>query len=91
MPSRASSRNVRHEEPIGTLLEVPVGAIFCGRKATLIEIRQLGLLALAILISATQSVAAAPRDRRDAGQSGQNSAGTYKGYPLSQWYRTDGW
>ena len=48
-------------------------------------------LALATLISATQSVAAAPRERRNAGQSGQNSAGTYKGYPLSQWYRTDGW
>jgi hypothetical protein len=43
------------------------------------------------LLSATQSVTAAPRDRRDAGQSEQNSAGTYKGYPLSQWYRTDGW
>jgi hypothetical protein len=38
-----------------------------------------------------KAVAAAPRDRRDAGQSGQNSAGTYKGYPLSEWYRTDGW
>jgi hypothetical protein len=46
-------------------------------------------LALAILISATQFVAAAPRDRRDAGQSRQSSEGTYKGYPLSQWYRTD--
>jgi hypothetical protein len=31
-------------------------------------------LALAILISATQFVAAAPRDRRDAGQSRQSSA-----------------
>ncbi len=31
-------------------------------------------LALAILISATQSVAAAPRDRRDAGQSGGRNA-----------------
>jgi hypothetical protein len=48
-------------------------------------------LALAILISATLFVAAAPRDRRDAGQSRQGSEGTYKGYPLSQWYRTDGW
>jgi len=48
-------------------------------------------LALATLISATHSAVAAPRDRRDAGQSGQNSAGTYQGYPLSEWYRTYGW
>jgi len=48
-------------------------------------------LALATLIFATQSAVAAPRDRRDAAQSGQNSAGTYQGYPLSEWYRTYGW
>jgi hypothetical protein len=48
-------------------------------------------LALAMLLSSTQLVAAAPRYRRDAAQSRQSSEPTYKGYPLSQWYRTDGW
>ena len=48
-------------------------------------------LALAALIAATQSAAAAPGDRRDVGQPGQGYDGTYNGYPLSDWYRTDGW
>ena len=48
-------------------------------------------LALAALIAATQSAAAAPGDRRDVGQPGQGYDGTYQGYPLSDWYRTDGW
>ncbi|MBV8321252.1 MAG: hypothetical protein JO049_11330 [Hyphomicrobiales bacterium] len=48
-------------------------------------------LALATLIAATQSAAAAPGDRRDVGQPGQGYDGTYQGYPLSDWYRTDGW
>jgi hypothetical protein len=25
------------------------------------------------------------------GQPGQGYDGTYRGYPLSDWYRTDGW
>ena len=48
-------------------------------------------LALAVLIAATQSATAAPGDRRDVGQPGQGYDGTYQGYPLSDWYRTDGW
>jgi hypothetical protein len=51
-------------------------------------------LALATLIAApafTQSAAAASKAGRDAGQSGQNSNGYYRGYPLEEWYRTDGW
>jgi len=48
-------------------------------------------LALAALIATTQSAAAAPGDRRDVGQPGQGYDGTYNGYPLSDWYRTDGW
>ena len=48
-------------------------------------------LALAALIAATQSAAAEPGDRRDIGQPGQGYEGTYLGYPLSDWYRTDGW
>ena len=48
-------------------------------------------LALAALIATTQSAAAAPGDRRDVGQPGQGYDGTYQGYPLSDWYRTDGW
>jgi hypothetical protein len=52
-------------------------------------------LALAALIATTQSAAAEPGDRRDIGQPGQGPGqgyeGTYQGYPLSDWYRTDGW
>jgi hypothetical protein len=36
------------------------------------------------------SAHAAPRhERGDA--AAQNSGGTYHGYPLSEWYRDDGW
>src|SRR5215469_9711127 len=41
-------------------------------------------LALAALIAATQSAAAASGDRRDVGQPGQGYDGTYNGYPLSE-------
>ena len=49
-------------------------------------------LALATLIAApafTQSAAAARA--RDASQREQNYNGYYRGYPLEDWYRTDGW
>jgi hypothetical protein len=49
-------------------------------------------LALATLIAApafTQSAAAARA--RDASQWEQNYNGYYRGYPLEDWYRTDGW
>ena len=36
------------------------------------------------------SAHAAPRSDRD-GAAGQASGGTYQGYPLSEWYRTDSW
>ena len=46
-------------------------------------------LALATLIAAP-AIAAAPYDRGDSAQSSQSSnGGTYKGYPLSDWYRPD--
>jgi hypothetical protein len=48
-------------------------------------------LALATLIAAP-AIAAAPYDRGDSAQSSQSSnGGTYKGYPLSDWYRPDGY
>jgi hypothetical protein len=50
-------------------------------------------LALATLVAApafTQS-AAATSARRDTSQSGQNSNGYYRGYPLEDWYRPDSW
>lgn len=50
-------------------------------------------LTLATLIIAPALLAgahAAPHSARgDA--AGQNWGGTYQGYPLSEWYRTDGW
>jgi hypothetical protein len=33
---------------------------------------------------------AAPRSERGEA-AGQTSGGTYHGYPLSEWYRDDGW
>jgi hypothetical protein len=51
-------------------------------------------LALATLVAApafTQSAAAATSARRDTSQSGQNSNGYYRGYPLEDWYRPDSW
>jgi hypothetical protein len=61
-------------------------------------------LALAALIAApsfTQPAAAARKAGGDAAaahkagpdacQSGQNYNGCYRGYPLEEWYRTDGW
>jgi hypothetical protein len=50
-------------------------------------------LALAILVIAPAlltSAHAAPRNER-GNAAGQTSGGTYQGYPLSEWYRTDGW
>ena len=50
------------------------------------------VLTLATLIAApafTQSAAAARA--RDAGQWEQNYNGYYRGYPLKDWYTTDGW
>ena len=49
-------------------------------------------LALATLIAApafTKSAVAARA--RDASQWEQNYNGYYRGYPLEDWYRTDGW
>jgi hypothetical protein len=50
-------------------------------------------LTLATLIIAPALLAsahAAPHSARgDAAE--QNAGGTYQGYPLSEWYRTDGW
>ena len=46
----------------------------------------IAVLALATLIATTTvivSANAAPNDRREVG--------TYQGYPLSEWYRGDGW
>jgi hypothetical protein len=46
-------------------------------------------LTLATLIAAP-AIAAAPYDRGDAARSSQSSnGGTYRGYPLSDWYRAD--
>jgi hypothetical protein len=36
------------------------------------------------------SAHAAPRTER-GNAAGENAGGTYQGYPLSEWYRTDGW
>jgi len=50
-------------------------------------------LALASLIAApafTLAANAQTNDRRDPGQWEQNS-GSYKGQPLSDWYRSDSW
>ena len=50
-------------------------------------------LTLAIFVIAPAVLAsahAAPRSER-GNAAGQNSSGTYQGYPLSEWYRTDGW
>jgi len=49
-------------------------------------------LTFATLIAApalVQQANAAPRDQGD--YYGQNSGGTYQGYPLRDWYRPDGW
>jgi hypothetical protein len=53
-------------------------------------IAALTLASLVIAPALLASAQAAPRSERgDA--AGQNSGGTYQGYPLSEWYRTDGW
>jgi hypothetical protein len=53
-------------------------------------IAALTLATLVIAPALFGSAQAAPRhERGDA--AGQNSGGTYQGYPLSEWYRTDGW
>jgi hypothetical protein len=49
------------------------------------------VLVLATLAALTQSAAAAPYERRDAGQIDQSYNGTYQGAPLREWYRPDGW
>ena len=50
-------------------------------------------LTFAIFVFASVSLAsahAAPRTER-GNAAGENAGGTYQGYPLSEWYRTDGW
>jgi hypothetical protein len=50
-------------------------------------------LALASLVAApafTLAANAQTNDRRDSGQWEQNG-GSYKGQPLSDWYRSDSW
>ena len=53
-------------------------------------IAALTLASLVIASALLASAQAAPRSER-GGAAGQNSGGTYQGYPLSEWYRTDGW
>ena len=53
-------------------------------------IAALALASLVIAPALLASAQAAPRSER-GGAAGQNSGGTYQGYPLSEWYRTDGW
>ena len=48
------------------------------------------LLATVILAMAIASPALAQRAPSGA-QQGYQQNGTYNGYPLSEWYRTDGW
>jgi hypothetical protein len=52
-------------------------------------------LTLAALVAASalaqSASAAAPNDRRDAAQPVQGYDGTYAGYPLSDWYRSNSW
>ena len=53
-------------------------------------IAALALAALVIAPALLASAHAAPR--RERGEAaGQTSGGTYHGYPLSEWYRDDGW
>ncbi|HET9817184.1 MAG TPA: hypothetical protein VFQ33_15610 [Xanthobacteraceae bacterium] len=53
-------------------------------------IAALTLVTLVIGPAFFTSAHAAPRhERGDA--AAQNSSGTYHGYPLSEWYRDDGW
>jgi hypothetical protein len=55
--------------------------------------RLIAALTLATLVVAPALLAsahAAPRSQRGE-VAGQTSGGTYQGYPLSEWYRTDGW
>ena len=53
-------------------------------------IAALTLVTLVIGPAFFTSAHAAPRhERGDA--AAQNSGGTYQGYPLGEWYRTDGW
>ena len=54
---------------------------------TLIAALTLATLIVPALLASAQ---AAPRSERSHA-AGQNSGGTYQGYPLSEWYRTDGW
>ncbi len=54
-------------------------------------ITALALATLIIAPASIQSATAAPNERRDAGQSTQSPGGTYGGYPLREWYRTDNW
>ena len=51
-------------------------------------------LTLAILVIAPALLAsahAAPRTERGNAAGQTSGGGTYQGYPLSEWYRTDGW
>ncbi|HZD29550.1 MAG TPA: hypothetical protein VE251_12760 [Xanthobacteraceae bacterium] len=53
-------------------------------------IAALTLASLVIAPALLASAQAAPRSERSHA-AGQNSGGTYQGYPLSDWYRDDGW
>jgi hypothetical protein len=52
-------------------------------------------LTLAVLVAAPGSIQSAgaepPNDRRDTAQPVQSYDGTYAGYPLSEWYRSNSW
>ena len=51
-------------------------------------------LTLATLVVApafAQNAGAPPNDRRDTAQPVQGYDGTYAGYPLSEWYRSNSW
>jgi hypothetical protein len=52
----------------------------------------LTLAALVATLAFAQSASAAPpNDRRDTAQPVQSYDGTYAGYPLSEWYRSNSW
>jgi hypothetical protein len=50
-------------------------------------------LTLATFVFAPVALASAhAASRTERGNAaGENAGGTYQGYPLSEWYRTDGW
>ena len=81
---RSPMAMLRHRVAAGP--QVPEPPRVDGRRAKTVA------LALATLIAApafTKSAVAARA--RDASQWEQNYNGYYRGYPLEDWYRTDGW